>query len=183
MLATKYADETVIHAAQIMTPDLANFVGNVHGGHVIFQVDNLAFACASRYAGTGCTSAALDRVDFFEPVHIGELLHLTARVAYAGHTTMEIDVEVEAEEIVSGARRLTNTCHFTFVALRDGHAAPVPRLMPRTRADKARYLRASERRALGLRYREERAGTAARFDDLDEAALDELIAADALPDR
>jgi acyl-CoA hydrolase len=173
-----YADETVVRAAQLMTPDLANFVGNVHGGHVVFLADNLAFAYATRYAGTGCTSAALDRVDFYEPVHIGELLHPTARVCYTGHATMEVDVDVHAEEMASGAMRLTNTCHFTFVALRDGKAAPVLRLVPRTREGKARYLRAKERRDLGIQYREARQGAAARYDELEEDALDALIAQD-----
>jgi acyl-CoA hydrolase len=114
-------------------------------------------------------------------VHIGELLHLTARVCYTGHATMEVDVDVHAEDMTSGAMRLTNTCHFTFVALRDGKAAPVPQLIARTREDKCRYLRARERRDLGVQYREARAGAAARYDDLDDAALDALIAQDQAP--
>ena len=70
----------------------------------------------------------------------------------------------------------TNTCHFTFVALKDGNATAVPRLVCRTREDKERYLRARMRRDLGLRYREEREGLAGQYDDLDDAAIDALMA-------
>jgi acyl-CoA hydrolase len=163
MTDEKFADEWVVTAAELMTPDLANLVGNVPGCHVTRFADNLALVCA-------------DRVDFYEPVHIGELLLLTARVAYVHHSSMEIDAEVRAENIVSGDARLTNTCHFTFVALKDGKAFAVPRLVCRTREDKERYLRALMRRDMGLRYREEREGLAGQYDDLDEAALDALIA-------
>lgn len=182
MADVKFADETVINAAELATPDMANFAGNVHGGRIVLMADNLAFVCASRYAGATCVNAAMDRIDFYEPVHVGELLHLSARVAYTGHTSMEIDVDVHAEEITTGVMRRTNTCHLTFVALKDGKATPVPRLVPRTREDKARYLRAKTRREIGTRYREEREGVAGRYDDLDDAALDAMIAgADGAP--
>jgi acyl-CoA hydrolase len=176
MADEKYADESVVSAAQLMTPDMANLVGNIHGGHVMRLADNLALVCSSRFAGTGTTTAAVDRIDFYEPVHIGELLLMTARIAYVHHTSLDVDVEIAAEDIVTGDTRLTNTCHFTFVALRDGKPAPVPRLVCRTREDKERYLRARTRRELGMRYREERQGLAGQFDDLDEAALDAAIA-------
>src|SRR5690242_3120086 len=133
MSEEKYADESVVTGAELMTPNMANLVGNVHGGHVTFLADNLAMVCASRYAGAPSTSAAVDRVDFCERVHIGGLLLLSARVAYVHHSSMEIDVDVRAENIVSGESRLTNTCRFTFVALKDGKATPVPRLVCRSR--------------------------------------------------
>jgi acyl-CoA hydrolase len=176
MAEEKYADESVVTAAELMTPDMANLVGNIHGGHVVRLADNLAMVCASRFAGAPSTSAAVDRVDFYEPVHIGELLLFSARVAYVHHTSMEVDVDVLAENIVTGETRLTNTCHFTFVAIKDGKATPVPALVCRTREDKERCLRARMRRDMGMRYREERQGLAAQFDDLDDMALDALIA-------
>jgi acyl-CoA hydrolase len=175
MSEEKYADESVVTAAQLMTPDMANLVGNIHGGHVMRLADNLALVCSSRYAGTGTTTAAVDRIDFYEPVHSGDLLLMTARIAYVHHTSVEVDVEISAEDIVTGQTRPTNTCHFTFVALKDGKAAPVPTLVCRTREDKERYLRARTRRDVGPRYREERQGLTGQFDDLDEAALDALI--------
>lgn len=173
---SKNASETEVRAAQLMTPELANLVGNIHGGHIVRIADDLAYACASRYAGTGCTTAAMDRVDLYEPVHVGELLHLVARVTYVGHASMEVEVEVAAEDLESGSRRQTNACHFTLVALKDGRPFPVPRLVCRTKEEKARYLRAKTRREMGLRYREDRNGRLAQFDDLDEQSLDRLIA-------
>jgi acyl-CoA hydrolase len=175
MAGEKYADESIVTAAELMTPDKANLAGNVHGGHIMMLADNLAMVCASRYAGASSVTAAVDRVDFYEPVHIGDLVLLTARIAYVHHTSMEVDVDVQAENIVTGETRLTNTCHLTFVALSDGKPVPVPPLVCRTRADKERCLRARMRRDLGMRYREERQGLAAQFDDLDDAALDALM--------
>src|SRR2546426_8982223 len=84
---SRFADETEVKVAQLMTPEFANFFGNVHGGSLLRLVDNLAYVCAARYAGTVCTTAAVDRVDFFEPIHVGELLNLTARIAYVGRTS------------------------------------------------------------------------------------------------
>ncbi|MFN8533412.1 MAG: acyl-CoA thioesterase [Dehalococcoidia bacterium] len=169
----KYADETVIRGAQIMTPELANFAGNVHGGHLIMAADNLAYACATRFAGLACTTAAIDRVDLLAPVHVGELLHLTAQVVHAGQTSLEVEVTIEAENVSTGDRRLTGLCAITLVALRDGRAAPVPSLVPRTREDKIRFLRARER--LDAARAERAAERHDPFADLADADLDSRI--------
>lgn len=178
MADSKFADETTVKAVHLMTPELANPIGNIHGGHVARLADNLGFVCASRFAGTPCVTASMDRVDYFEPVHIGEALNLEARVCYAGRTSLEIEVEAYCENLSTGERRHTTSCALTFVALKDGKPTPVPRLIPRSTQDKARYLRAKARREMGLRYREDRHGLAAQFDDLDDAQLDALIAQD-----
>lgn len=172
----KYADETEVRVAQLMTPEWANFLGNVHGGHVLKLVDNIAYVCAARYAGTVCVTAAVDRVDFYEPIHVGELLHLVARISAVGRTSLEVEIHLYAEEIATGAMRHTNTCHFTMVALRDGKPAPVPRLVCRTREDKARLIQARMRREMGLRYREERDRFLKQYEAMDDVALDALIA-------
>ncbi len=174
----KYADEAKVVAAHLMTPDLANPAGNVHGGHVVRLADNLAYACASRFAGCLTTTAAVDRVDFLQPVYVGELLNMVARVEYAGTTSMELSVEIHAENLTTGQTRHTNSCHLTLVAIRDGRPAPVPRLVPRSHDDKIRYLRALERRTLGRRYRDQRIESAQHYAELDDAALDALMADD-----
>src|SRR5213595_1816337 len=113
----KHADETEVRVSQLMTPEWANFFGNVHGGRVLSLVDNLAYVCAARYAGTVCVTASVDRVDFYEPIHVGELLNLTARIAFVGRTSLEVEIEVFAEDIPTGGVRHTNTCHLTMVSL------------------------------------------------------------------
>lgn len=172
----KYADESEVRAAQLMGAEMANIFGSVHGGQVMHLVDNIAYVCAARYAGTACVTAAVDRIDFHEPIHVGELLHIVARITYVGRTSMEVEIQLHAEDIPTGKMRHTNTCHFTMVALRDGRPAPVPRLVCRTREDRIRYLQARMRREMGLRYRTERDRFLKQVETMDDAALDTLIA-------
>jgi uncharacterized protein (TIGR00369 family) len=178
----KFADETEVRAAQLMTQNLANHFGNVHGGEVLHLVDNIAYVCAARYCGGVAVTASVDRVDFHEPIHVGELLHLTARIVYVGRTSMEVEITIHAEDITTGRVRHTNSCHFTCVALKEGRPTPVPRLVCRTREDKARYIQAKMRREMGLRYREERDQFLQQFANLDDEALNALIA-EAPPNR
>jgi uncharacterized protein (TIGR00369 family) len=178
----KYADETEVRAAQLMTPDLANHFGNVHGGQVMHLVDNIAYVCAARYCGGVAVTAAVDRIDFHEPIHVGELLQVLARIVCVGRSSMEVEITLHAEDIPTGNVRHTNTCHFTMVALKDGKPTEVPRLVCRTRADKSRFIQARMRREMGLRYREERDRFSKQFEELDDAALDELIAGKTKPE-
>jgi acyl-CoA hydrolase len=172
----KYADQTEVKAAQLMTPEYANFLGAVHGGHVLRLVDNIAYVCAARFAGnTVCVTAAVDRVDFYKPIRVGELLNLTARINYAGRTSVEVEVDVHAEDIPTGTVRHTNSCHFTMVSLVDGKPTPVPKLVCRTREDKARYIQAKMRREMGLKYRQERDAFLHQFDAMSDEELDALI--------
>lgn len=172
----RYADETEVRAAQLMTPELANHLGSVHGGRVLYMVDNLAYVCAARFAGTVCVTASVDRVDFYESIRVGELLTLVARINYVGRTSLEVEINVYAEDIPTGQSRHTNSCHLTMVALKEGKPTPVPRLVCRNREDKARYIQAKMRREMGFKYREERDAFLHQFDTLDDAALDALIA-------
>lgn len=171
----KYADMTEVKAAQLMTPEYANFLGAVHGGHVLRLVDNIAYVCAARYSGGICVTAAVDRVDFYEPIRVGELLNLSARINYAGRTSLEVEVDVYAEDIPTGAVRHTNSCHFTMVHLVDQKPAPVPKLVCRTREDKARYIQAKMRREMGLKYRQDRDAFLHQFDAMSDEELDALI--------
>jgi uncharacterized protein (TIGR00369 family) len=176
MADSKYADQTEVHVAQLMTPEWTNFFGDVHGGHVLHLVDNIAYVCAARYSNkTVCVTAAVDRVDFHEPIHVGELLTLVARINYVGRSSMEVEIDVFAENIATGAVRHTNSCHLTMVALEDGKPVAVPKLVCRTREDKARYIQAKMRREMGLKYREERDRFLKQFEDMSDTELDALI--------
>lgn len=172
----KYADETEVRVSQLMTPEWANLYGNIHGGNVLKLVDNIAYVCAARYAGTVCVTASVDRVDFYQPIHVGELLNLVARMNYVGRSSMEVEINVYAEEIATGRVRHTNSCHLTVVSLVEGKPHPVPRLVCRTREDKARFIQAQMRREMSLRYREERDRFLHQFDDMNDAELDALLA-------
>jgi uncharacterized protein (TIGR00369 family) len=138
--------ETVM--SELMMPQHANIMGNVFGGVILSLVDRVAAVCAIRHAGKQCVTVSVDKVDFKEPIHVGELVTAHARVNYAGRTSMEVGVKVIAENVLSGERRHTNSCYVTYVALDDrGVPSAVPPIVPETADEKRRYDRAAKRRA------------------------------------
>jgi len=110
----------------LMTPDMANFTGNVHGGTVLKLLDQAAYACASRYAGRYVVTMSVDQVTFREPIHVGELVTFLASVNHTGTTSMEVGIKVIAENIQTQTVRHANSCFFTMVAMDDARKpAPV----------------------------------------------------------
>ena len=101
----------------LMTPNMANFAGNVHGGTILRLLDQAAFACASQYSGSYVVTLSVDQVLFKEPIHVGELVTFLASVNFVGKTSMEIGIRVEAQNIQQRTIRHTNTCYFTMVAV------------------------------------------------------------------
>ena len=133
----------------LMTPDMANFSGNVHGGTILKLLDQVAYACASRYAGEYVVTLSVDQVMFRQPIHVGELVTFLAAVNYTGRTSMEIGVKVLTENIREQSVRHANSCFFTMVAVDDeGKATTVPPLEPATEEEKRRYQSAQIRRDL-----------------------------------
>lgn len=133
----------------LMTPDMSNFSGNVHGGTILKYLDQVAYACASRYAGHYVVTLSVDQVVFRQPIHVGELVTFLASVNYTGRTSMEIGIKVVTEDIRHKLVRHTNSCYFTMVAVDDqGTPAEVPRLTPRTVEERQRFEAAERRRAL-----------------------------------
>ena len=152
--------ESQHQAAEIMMPQHANILGHVFGGTVMAMMDTTAAVAAIRHARSTCVTASIDRVDFREPIHVGDLVLMKASVNYVGRTSMEVGVRVEAEDMVSGVRRHTNSCYLTFVAVdRNGRPVPVPELIPETPDETRRYDAAKERRRRRLeeRHAEEQA--------------------------
>jgi len=103
----------------LMTPDMANFAGNVHGGTVLKFLDQVAYACASRYAGCYVVTLSVDQVMFLQPIHVGELVTFLAAVNHTGSSSMEVGIKVVAENIRSQQKRHVNSCFFTMVAVDD----------------------------------------------------------------
>ena len=133
----------------LMTPDMANFSGNVHGGTILKYLDQVAYACASRYAGQYVVTLSVDQVVFREPIHVGELVTFLAAVNYTGHTSMEIGIKVVTEDIRRKLVRHTNSCYFTMVAVDDnGAPTAVPPLAPRNLEERQRFEAARLRREL-----------------------------------
>jgi acyl-CoA hydrolase len=133
----------------LMTPDLANFSGKVHGGALLKYLDEVAYACASRYAGRYVVTLSVDQVIFREPIHVGELVTFLASVNYTGTTSIEIGIKVITENIQQRSVRHTNSCFFTMVAVdEDGKSCPVPQLEPATTDEKRRCVQAQQRRQI-----------------------------------
>lgn len=133
----------------LMTPDTANFAGNVHGGHLLKLLDQVAYACASRYAGRYVVTLSVDQVTFRQPIFVGELVSFLASVNHTGTSSMEVGVKVLAQEIRTQAVRHVNSCFFTMVAVDDNRKPiAVPKLSPANTTEKHRYAAAELRKAL-----------------------------------
>ncbi|HSD33268.1 MAG TPA: acyl-CoA thioesterase [Gemmatimonadales bacterium] len=134
--------------AELMMPHHANLMGNVFGGVILSLVDRVAAVCAMRHSRHQCVTVSVDKVDFKEPIHVGELVTAYGRVNFAGHTSMEVGVKLVSENVLTGEKRHTNSCYVTYVALdANGQPTPVPAIVPQTSDEKRRYDSAAQRRA------------------------------------
>jgi uncharacterized protein (TIGR00369 family) len=133
----------------LMTPDTANFAGNVHGGTILKLLDQAAYACASRYAGRYVVTLSVDQVTFRQPVHVGDLVTFLASVNYTGKTSMEVGIKVVSENIRTQEVRHVNSCFFTMVAIDDERRpVSVTPIRPFTAAEKRRHAAAIVRKEL-----------------------------------
>ncbi|GHC15393.1 Acyl-CoA hydrolase [Aidingimonas halophila] len=133
----------------LMTPDLANFSGKVHGGAILKKLDEVAYACASRYSGRYVVTLSVDQVLFKQPIHVGELVTFLASVNHVGRSSMEIGIKVVAEDIQNKLIRHTNSCYLTMVAVDEsGNPAEVPPLQLETTLQKSRFEKAALRKKL-----------------------------------
>ncbi|GHA98585.1 acyl-CoA thioesterase [Modicisalibacter luteus] len=140
----------------LMTPDMANFSGKVHGGAILKKLDEVAYACASRYSGSYVVTLSVDQVLFKQPIHVGELVTFLASVNHVGSSSMEIGIKVVAESIQEKVIRHTNSCYLTMVAVdENGRPAKVPPLVLKTPLQKLRFEKAALRKKLRKEAEEE----------------------------
>jgi acyl-CoA hydrolase len=147
-LAPKPPRISAVEMTEIVLPNDANPLGNMLGGRVLHFIDMAAAIAAIRHAGNPCVTASFDSVDFLTPIHVGEACILKAKVTWTGHTSVEVYVEVHAENLRTGERRHTTTAFTTFVAIDPvtGKPAPVPPVAPETSDEKRMYEGAALRR-------------------------------------
>jgi acyl-CoA hydrolase len=128
-------------------PHMQNVRGDLFGGELMALVDQAAAVAAIRHAGGPAVTASIERVDFRERIPVGALVSCVATVDYVGNSSMDITVEVYSERVSSGEKRHTHTAHVVFVAVDDeGKPKRVPRLVPETEEERARYARAQAHR-------------------------------------
>ncbi|HEY2924914.1 MAG TPA: acyl-CoA thioesterase [Candidatus Eisenbacteria bacterium] len=133
---------------ELVLPNDANTMGNVLGGRVLHWIDLAAAIVAHRHARTEAVTASMDEVSFLAPIRVGQLAVISARMTYVGRSSMEIRVDVQSEDLMSGERRQTSTAYLTFVAV-DGNGRPaaVPPLLYETEEEKREARAAEARRA------------------------------------
>ena len=125
----KTVKSSKVSISQLMLPSHSNFSGKIHGGYLLSLLDQIAFACASRFSGNYCVTASVDTVDFLNPIEVGELVTLKASVNYVGNSSMIIGIRVEAENIQTGKVKHCNSSYFTMVAKdKEGKNTKVPGL-------------------------------------------------------
>ena len=143
--------ESAIIMAQLMNPEDANIAGNVHGGVIMKLIDSAAGCAAARHSRSNVVTASIDRLDFYNPVFMGDLVTIKASLNFVGKTSMELGVRVEAENLITGQIRHTASAYLTFVAL-DSNSSPlpIPPLVLETDEEKRRNQDAKERRKTRL---------------------------------
>lgn len=112
----KSVEISKITISELMLPSHTNFSGKIHGGYILSLMDQIAFACASKFSGNYCVTASVDTVDFLNPIEVGELVTLKASVNYVGKSSMIIGIRVDSENIQTGKLKHCNSSYFTMVA-------------------------------------------------------------------
>jgi uncharacterized protein (TIGR00369 family) len=148
----KKVRESSILMAQVMNPQDANPAGNVHGGFIMMLIDTAAGAAAIKHSQSNCVTASVDRLDFHNPVFIGDLVTLRSGLNYTGKSSMEVGVRVESQNLLTGEIRHTVSAYLTLVALdKNGKPLAVPPLILETPEEQRRNREALARREARLR--------------------------------
>tara|TARA_R110000868_G_scaffold28371_4_gene106557 strand:+ start:539 stop:1075 length:537 start_codon:yes stop_codon:yes gene_type:complete len=142
----KHAKDSQVSITELMLPSHSNFSGKIHGGRILNLMDQIAFACASKHSRNYCVTASVNKVDFLNPIEVGELVTLKASVNYTGKTSMVIGVRVESENIQTGKVKHCNSSYFTMVAKDvNGKNAKIPGLILDTEQSVRRFARSIAR--------------------------------------
>lgn len=135
-----------ITISELMLPSHTNFSGKIHGGYILMLMDQIAFASASKYSGKYCVTASVDKVDFLNPIDVGELVTMKASVNYVGNSSMVVGIRVTSENIQTGKIKHCNSSYFTMVAKDDkGVSVSVPRPLITSMEEIRRFHKAIKR--------------------------------------
>lgn len=147
------ASQTTI--TELMIPSYANFGGKIHGGILLSLMDKVAYACASKHAGAYCVTVTVDKVEFLQPVEVGQLVSMHASVNYVGNSSMIVGIRVEAQNVKLGTITHTNSSYFTMVAKGDDDKpTKVPKLILENEEEVRRFVEALRMKEIKSRIRE-----------------------------
>jgi uncharacterized protein (TIGR00369 family) len=151
--AVSYSQTTI---TELMIPSYANFGGKIHGGTLLSLMDKVAYAASSKHAGTYCVTVTVDKVEFLQPVEVGELVSMHASVNYVGRTSLVVGIRVESQNVKTGTIKHTNSSFFTMVAKDDDDKpAVVPELILENREDVKRFIEAMRMKEIKNAVREQ----------------------------
>jgi len=138
----KYPEDSEVILTELMLPSHSNFSGKIHGGFILSLMDKAAFASASKFSGEYCVTASVNRVDFLNPIEVGELVTLRAKVNYVGNSSMVVGIRVESQNIRTSIIKHCNSSYFSMVARDDnGKGIKVPGLILSNLKEMRRFLR------------------------------------------
>ena len=150
---------------ELMIPSYANFGGKIHGGILLSLMDKVAYACSSKHAGTYCVTVSVDKVEFLQPVEVGELVSLLASVNYVGNSSMIVGIRVEAQNVKLGTIKHTNSSYFTMVAKGDDDKpATVPKLILENEEHVKRFIEAMRMKEIKTMVKEQMNDAISRID-------------------
>ena len=142
----KSISESQLNITQLMLPSHSNFSGKIHGGHILNLMDQIAFACASKHSENYCVTASVNKVDFLNPIEVGELVTMKASINYTGKTSMVVGLRVESENIRTGEKKHCNSSYFTMVAKNEaGESVEVPGLILNSEIEIRRFIKSLRR--------------------------------------
>jgi uncharacterized protein (TIGR00369 family) len=143
----KSIEESRIQISELMLPSNTNFGGKIHGGYILGLMDQIAFACASKHSRSYCVTASVNKVNFLNPIEVGELVTMKASVNYVGKSSMVVGIRVESENIRTGKIKHCNSSYFTMVAVDEStKKVIVPGLILHTKLDAKRFIKSIIRR-------------------------------------
>ena len=142
----KKISDSQLSISELMLPSHSNFSGKIHGGHILNLMDQIAFACASKHSENYCVTASVNKVDFLNPIEVGELVTMKASINYTGRTSMVVGLRVESENIRTGERKHCNSSYFTMVAKDENEkSTPIPGIILTTKDEVRRFSRSVRR--------------------------------------
>ncbi len=175
----KTTDDSRIQISELMLPSFANFGGKIHGGYILGLMDQIAFACASKHSRSYCVTASVNKVDFLNPIEVGELVTMKASVNYVGKSSMVVGIRVESENIQTGLKKHCNSSYFTMVAVdKLGKTVEVPGLILTTKMDAKRFIKSIIRRESDAKRSKDLEGLYKNVDDYLEQLKDYRVKID-----
>lgn len=144
-LSGRAPEESISIMTELILPAQANLLGNLQGGQLMHYMDIAGALTCRRHSGYEVATITVDKIEFHYPIRVGEVVTVTSKLIWVGHTSMKVRIVVGTEDFKTHESKMTNTAYFTFVAMGENdRPAPVPPLLPQTEQEKLEFAREQE---------------------------------------